>query len=293
MAEHAGEETSSAREALTEEIAEKLHDHHHGSGGGGGGGGGGDSSSSSDSDAERSRPPLHPRRSPTTPVASSGGRYPFTRSSAAAKKILLVFVRISTALSRYDIKLDTAADVLLWRDRKISVGVLGVATIIWVLFEVLEFHLLTLVAHGLIFSFAILFLWSNASTFINKTPPRFPEVSIPEDAVVNVARSLRYDINRALAVLREIATGRDLKKFLIVIAGLWVLSVIGSQCNFLTLFYIVFVILHTVPVLYEKYQDKVDLYAEKAMAEIKKHYAVFDAKVLSKIPRGPSKAKKH
>lgn len=54
----------------------------------------------------------------------------------------------------------------------------------------------------------------------------------------------------------------------------------------------VFVLLHTVPVLYEKHEDKVDAFAEKAEAEIKKHYAVFDANVLSKIPRGPLKGKK-
>lgn len=52
-----------------------------------------------------------------------------------------------------------------------------------------------------------------------------------------------------------------------------------------------FVLLHTVPVLYEKYEDRVDSFAEKASAEIKKHYSVFDAKVLSKIPRGPLKNK--
>ncbi|KAA8519463.1 hypothetical protein F0562_013719 [Nyssa sinensis] len=49
---------------------------------------------------------------------------------------------------------------------------------------------------------------------------------------------------------------------------------------------------HTVYVVYEKYEDKVDSFAEKAEAEIKKQYAVFDAKVLSKIPKGPLKAKK-
>jgi glutathione S-transferase len=53
-----------------------------------------------------------------------------------------------------------------------------------------------------------------------------------------------------------------------------------------------FVLLHTVPVFYEKYEDQVDAFAEKAMIEIKKQYAVFDAKVLSKIPRGPLKDKK-
>lgn len=53
-----------------------------------------------------------------------------------------------------------------------------------------------------------------------------------------------------------------------------------------------FVLLHTVPVLYEKYEDQVDSFAEKATAEFKKQYAVFDAKVLSKIPKGPLKDRK-
>lgn len=54
-----------------------------------------------------------------------------------------------------------------------------------------------------------------------------------------------------------------------------------------------FVLLHTVPVLYEKYEDRVDAFGEKAAIEVKKQYAAFDEKVLSKIPRGPLKPKKH
>ncbi|KAH7838283.1 hypothetical protein Vadar_024486 [Vaccinium darrowii] len=54
--------------------------------------------------------------------------------------------------------------------------------------------------------------------------------------------------------------------------------------------FVSFVLLHTVPVLYEKPEDRVNPLAEKALAEFKKIpqllYAVFDAKVLSKIPRG-------
>lgn len=42
----------------------------------------------------------------------------------------------------------------------------------------------------------------------------------------------------------------------------------------------------TVPLLYGKYEDQVDSFAEKAMIEIKKQHAVFDAKVLSQIPNG-------
>ncbi|KAG2302782.1 hypothetical protein Bca52824_031433 [Brassica carinata] len=80
-----------------------------------------------------------------------------------------------------------------------------------------------------------------------------------------------------------------------VVAGLWVLSKVGSSCNFLTLIYIATVLLFTVPVLYEKYEDKVDDFGEKAMKEIKKQYAVLDEKVLSKvmskIPKGAFKKK--
>ncbi|KAL3652417.1 Reticulon-like protein B2 [Castilleja foliolosa] len=184
------------------------------------------------------------------------------------------------------------ADIFLWKDKKVSAGVLGVATANWVLFELLEYHLLTLVCHILILGLAIVFLWSNASTFINKCPPKIPNVIIPEDIVLAVASSLRVEINRALAALRDIASGKDLKKFLAVIAGLWVLSVLGACFNFLTLFYIGFVLLLSVPVIYDKYEDQIDAFGEKAEAELKKQYAVFNVKVLSKIPRGPLKAKK-
>lgn len=71
-------------------------------------------------------------------------------------------------------------------------------------------------------------------------------------------------------------------------ASLWILN--------LWCFETVFVLLHTVPVIYEKYEDKIDSFSEKATIEIKKQYAVFDEKVLRKvlnqIPRGLKEKKK-
>ncbi len=246
------EESGAASESLLEKITEKFHGH---------------DSSSSDSDSDK-------------PASPSSVKAKIFRLFGREKPVHTIFGG------------GKPADVFLWRNKKISAGVLGGATAAWVLFELLEYHLLTLVCHILILTLAILFLWANATTFINKSPPRIPEVHIPEDPYLQVVNALRIEINRGFAVLREIASGRDLKKFLIVIAGLWVLSILGSCCNFLTLFYITFVLLHTVPVIYEKYEDRIDPFAEKAMIEIKKHYAVFDAKVLSKIPKGPLKYKK-
>ncbi|KAF9594088.1 hypothetical protein IFM89_027379, partial [Coptis chinensis] len=180
-----------------------------------------------------------------------------------------------------------SADILLWRDKQIAAGILVGVTVIWLLFEWLGYHLLTFVCHSLILSLAVLFLWSNLSSFVNKSPPKFPEIVLPEDLFVSIALSMRYEINRAFTTFREVASGKDLKKFLKVIATLWVLSVIGGWFNFLTLVYIVYVILHTVPLLYEKHEDHVDTLAEKAMVEINKQYAVLDEKVLQKLPKYP------
>jgi len=184
------------------------------------------------------------------------------------------------------------ADVLLWKDKKTTAVVIGGTTLIWVLFEVLDYHLLTLLSHVMIGVLAVLFVWSKAMTFIKKTPPDIPVVEIPEDLAVNVSRALHRDVNRALHLFREIAMGHDLKKFLGVIVGLWVLSEVGSCCDFLTLIYVAVLMIHTMPILYDKYQDKVDHFAGKAHTEACKHYEVLDQKVLSKIPRGPAKTKK-
>lgn len=49
-----------------------------------------------------------------------------------------------------------------------------------------------------------------------RSPPQIPEVSIPEEPVLQFASALRLEINQAFAVLRDIASGKDLKKFLLV-----------------------------------------------------------------------------
>lgn len=248
-------------ESIMEKIAEKIHGHDD------------SSSSSSDSDDEKKK----------------------SESSSTLKtKIYRLFGREQPVHKVFGG--GKPADIFLWRNKKVSGGVLGAATVSWILFELLEYNLLTLFGHISILALSVLFLWSSASTFIHKTPPHIPEVHIPEEIVLQLASGLRIEINRGFTVLRDIASGRDLKKFLLVIAGLWVLSKLGSCCNLLTLIYIATVLLFSVPVLYEKYEDKVDDFGEKAMREMKKQYAVLDEKVLSKvmskIPKGAFYKKK-
>ncbi|CAN6718647.1 unnamed protein product [Malus baccata var. baccata] len=289
MAEHADE--VKAAESLLDKVPDKIHGH--------------DSSSAlPPSEAVRDR--------------GIGGGY----SASLKSKVNRLFGREKPV--HHVFGGGKAADIFLWRDKKVSAGVLIALTIIWVFFELLECHLLTLVSHLLIIGIAMLFLWSNASTFINKSPPHIPQVQIPEKPVLQIASAITSEINRAFVIVREIASGKDLKQFLSAIAGLWVVSILGKYYNFLTLvymgketthctyqlwlpfsisfcacsyhgvdsFFTAVVLLFTLPVFYEKYDDQVDAVAEKALTEMKKQYAVFDAKVLSKIPRGQTKAKK-
>lgn len=250
------EETSVPRESLIEKIKEKIHD---------------DSSSSSDEETEKKPKPSVSDPPPKPKTWRIFGRQEPVHKILGGGK---------------------PADVLLWKDKKLSAGILGTVTAIWIFFEVMGYHLLTFVCHALIVTLGVLFVWSNASSFINKSPPRIPEVSISEELMVNIALSIRYEINRGLRSLREIATGHSLQKFLIVIGCFWVLSIVGSSCSFLTLVYVDFLMMFTIPYLYDKYEDKVDPLAEKATNELKKHYSVFNEKVLSKIPKGVGKDKK-
>ncbi|THF98694.1 reticulon-like protein B1 [Camellia sinensis] len=91
------------------------------------------------------------------------------------------------------------ADIFLWKNKKISAGVLVGATAIWILFELVEYHLLTLVCHILILLLATLFLWSNATTFIKKSSPHIPEVQLPEEPILKAEATSRNGSAKPLA----------------------------------------------------------------------------------------------
>ncbi|WCJ34904.1 Reticulon family protein [Euphorbia peplus] len=185
-----------------------------------------------------------------------------------------------------------SADIVLWRNKQASACVFAAGTVLWLLFECVGYHLLTFLCHSLILSMATLFLWSNLSSFVNVSPPDFPKITIREDMVVAVLLWLRNEFHRAFVTFRNIAAGKNFKQFISVIFVLWIISIVASWFSFLTLFYLVFAMLFTLPMMYERHEDEVDTYAEKAWGELKKHYAVLDEKLIRKIPLQVLLAKK-
>ncbi|KAF6986035.1 hypothetical protein CFC21_003829 [Triticum aestivum] len=184
------------------------------------------------------------------------------------------------------------ADVLLWRDRNLSAGMLAGATAVWFLFDVAEYNFVTLLCHAALLGMLLLFLWSVTAPLFDRAPPRVPEVIVSEHAFRETAMAVHRKLERSVAVLYDIACGKDLKKFLSVIGSLWVVAVIGDNCSFTTLVYVGFLCALTLPVLYERYGTEVDHLVAKGGEDLKKFYRKVDANVLDKIPRGPVKSKR-
>ncbi|KAH7528708.1 hypothetical protein FEM48_Zijuj05G0101000 [Ziziphus jujuba var. spinosa] len=201
-----------------------------------------------------------------------------------------------------------AADVLLWRNRNISAGLLLGISVIWFLFEVVEYNFITLLCHLSIAIMLVFFIWCTGaetfgwylfffffffpSTIYLKNPPILPQIIVREDAFKDAALTFHRRFNHSLSKLFDIAYGRDLPHFILAIVSLYTLSVIGTYFSFLNFLYVGFLCLHILPIVYERFEDDIDRLVGHVILEMKKLYMRFDTNFLDKIPRGTVKEKK-
>ncbi|KAL6977553.1 Reticulon-like protein B16, variant 2 [Sarracenia purpurea var. burkii] len=184
-----------------------------------------------------------------------------------------------------------AADVILWKRRHISCGVVVVATVAWLLFERSGLSFLSICSDVLLILVVLFFLQANYAVFRNKQLQTLPELVLSEEMVNNAAASFRVKINYALLMARDITLGKDFKLFFKVVICLWLLSVIGSVLSFFTLAYIGIILSITIPALYDKYQVPVDKIAGLIHRKISNQYKIVDENVISRIPGNVSKNK--
>ncbi|KAH9550304.1 hypothetical protein CY35_10G064700 [Sphagnum magellanicum] len=187
----------------------------------------------------------------------------------------------------------TTADVLLWRKKHFSIGMLVGATLAWILLEKTGYKLVSVVSNVTLFLVVILFVWSNLAVLLNRALPPLPELSLSEEFVIRTANSVRLELNKALAIAHDVALGKDFKLFLKVIAVLWIASTVGGRFHLLTLLYICIVLAQTLPFIYDKYEDVIDDHANRISEQAQAHYKKLDENVFSKIPRAPVKEKKN
>lgn len=180
------------------------------------------------------------------------------------------------------------AEILLWKEKKLSAAILAGFSIIWFLFEVVEYHFVTLLCHILIAIMLILFVWYNAAGLITWSCPSIYDLEIPESTFIFFCKKFNWFLRK----FYDISTGKDMTLFFVTITGLWIMSAIGTYFNTLNLLYIMFLCLMALPLMYERYEHEVDYLASKGNQDVKRLFKTLDSKFLNKIPRGPVKEKK-
>ncbi|KAK6157918.1 hypothetical protein DH2020_012166 [Rehmannia glutinosa] len=121
---------------------------------------------------------------------------------------------------------------------------------------------------------------------------KLPRLVLPEEVFVNIGKIIGSEVNRGLSFLQDVACGGNIKQFVVVVASLWAAAIIGSWCNFLTVLYIGFVAAHTLPILYERYDDQVDAFVYNVLEQLQHNYRKLDSRVLSRIPTRNFRGKK-
>ncbi|KAF9597692.1 hypothetical protein IFM89_021170 [Coptis chinensis] len=131
-----------------------------------------------------------------------------------------------------------AADVIMWKRWRVSVGIIVVATIAWLVFEWSELSFLSISSDVLLVTVVIQFLRANLATLRNRQLKPLPELELSEEMVNSAAASFRVKINYTLLMAHDITIGKDFRLFFKVVVCLWLLSVTGSFFSFFTLAYI-------------------------------------------------------
>ncbi|ESR42515.1 hypothetical protein CICLE_v10012753mg [Citrus x clementina] len=176
-----------------------------------------------------------------------------------------------------------AADVILWRRKNVTVGILLVTLAAWVVFERSGYTLLSLVSSVLLLLIAILFIWAKAAAILNRPAPPLPELHLSEEMVNEVAALIRTRVNDFLSVSQDMALGKNSRLFFRVALYLWLISFVGGLTDFLTLGYTSLVIVLTLPALYERYEDHIDKYAILGYRKLRQLYVKIDEEFVSKV----------
>lgn len=182
------------------------------------------------------------------------------------------------------------ANVLLWRNKVVSGAFFIGIMVIWFLFEVAEYNLITLLCHLIITVMLVIFIWSNGAKAFKWTPPEIPMILLEKSMIY---RDMCKKLNFFLSWLVYIACGNDIKMFCLVIVVASILSTIGNYITTSNLLFIGILFMGTFPYLYEKHEEKVDDLFAVLIWRVSKIGAILDKNVVSKIPRWPLKHKKY
>ncbi|CAN1188426.1 Reticulon-like protein B13 [Linum perenne] len=178
----------------------------------------------------------------------------------------------------------TVGDVILWRNPKLSSLLFSTATLTWLLFNIYKFSFVTLASFVGMLVVSSFFLYANFVRFFRKEEPDLSGVrSLLEKKVVEAEKSIREWSVVLMQCGLSASTNEDWKVFSMLLLGLALLAYAGTLFDFLTLFYLGVVMILTVPVMYEKNEERMlEAGAKVQLMAIKVAYKV-DEKVIRRL----------
>ncbi|GLT92656.1 hypothetical protein SLE2022_104830 [Rubroshorea leprosula] len=175
------------------------------------------------------------------------------------------------------------ADVILWRKKNLTVGILLLTLAVWVVFERSGYTLLSLVSSVFLLLIVILFLWAKSASILNRPAPPLPDLHLSDEVVNEAAAFIKTHVNDLLSVSRDIAMGKDSRLFFKVALSLGLISFVGGLTDFLTLGYASLFSVLTVPALYERHEDSVDSYCLLGYMKMQQLYVKFDRNCVNRV----------
>jgi len=180
-------------------------------------------------------------------------------------------------------------DLLLWADPVKSGGILGGATVAYLLFHCSGYSAMYIICNLLLVGVVGTFVWSIIAQLLGK-----PEFPLPEPkpeaidkAFACISDSGKTYTNKAIGVFYRIAKGHEPALSLKAGAVLYAMAKVSSMFTLLTLAYIATVGAFAGPKIYTLYREDIDMYVDIAKSKVDEVVVqakeVLNEKILSKI----------
>lgn len=194
----------------------------------------------------------------------------------------------------------TVITVIYWQNVYKSAGIFGGA--LFLLLSMYFYTILSVVTNFGMAVLAVAFLYRIGMTIVNavqKTSAEHPfknlleeNFEIDEEMMDNFAKCTRSEINCTIKTLQRLFLVEDVFQSLKFGVLLWLISYIGSWFSPLTVIILSFILLFTVPKLYEEKQEQIDQVLVLVSEKVKTGVAQVEAKVPEKIMAYIKKNKK-
>lgn len=180
-------------------------------------------------------------------------------------------------------------DLLLWRSWEKTAPVVGAATVLYLLVDLLGNSLVSIQANLLLFAIVVSFVWNNVATFAGSPTMPVPDLiknGVKDSDVKAFADQATIYVNKGLGFLFRLLSGKDIVLVGKVAFALLAISRISAYFTTLGLLYTAFILAFTLPKVYELKKTEIDAVVTKAKDQLNSIWAKKLEPALDKIPRG-------